>query len=274
MNIDLPDNLNSSLSSRTEALARVREVSRVASAAMQRFQELMRPISEAVALLQSKFSDYEKVLKSISRPIIAIRKLGDAQYIFWEFMPRSFADEIIESENVNKTLRERLVKEKFSSVDDTIRRCQSSLLMKRHLRIYNQSVSAFQNGNSDLAVIGFTSIVDGLLSDVSGNQTTRIAARVTCIIDKLENNEDVDSNEYALLTLMLTFQRTMDSFSANSDFARKEPKGLNRHWIMHGRSKRKKTKLDCVKLINMIQGILLIDEFGRKEAEGKNDDVA
>ena len=35
-----------------------------------------------------------------------------------------------------------------------------------------------------------------------------------------------------------------------------------------------KRKLDCVKLINMIQGILLIDEFGRKEAEGKNDDVA
>lgn len=82
MNIDLPDNFNSSLSSRIEALARVREVSHVASAAMQRFQELMRPISEAVALLQSKFSDCEKVLKAISRPIIAIRKLGDAQYIY------------------------------------------------------------------------------------------------------------------------------------------------------------------------------------------------
>ena len=115
MNIDLPDNLNSSLSSRTEALARVREVSRVVSAAMQRFQEFMRPISEVAVLLKTKLSDCTEVLMTVSRPIVAIRKLGDAQYVFWEYMTHNFADEIIESENVNKTLRECLVKENLTA---------------------------------------------------------------------------------------------------------------------------------------------------------------
>lgn len=39
---------------------------------------------------------------------------------------------------------------------------------------------------------------------------------------------------------------------------------------MHGHSRRKKTKQHCMKLINFIYGILLIDEFGRKEVEEVN----
>lgn len=64
---------------------------------------------------------------------------------------------------------------------------------------------------------------------------------------------------------MLTFEKTMELFSTNFDFKGEEPKELNRHWIMHGRSRRRKTEHDCVKLIYFIYGILLIDEFGKKE---------
>ena len=59
----------------------------------------------------------------------------------------------------------------------------------------------------------------------------------------------------------MTLEKTLDSFSAPSDFKGKEPKGLNRHWIAHGRATRKKTKLDCVKMINLIYGLLLIGEL-------------
>lgn len=50
-------------------------------------------------------------------------------------------------------------------------------------------------------------------------------------------------------------------FSANSEFSKKELKGLNRHWIAHGRSLKRKTKLDVVKMINLIYGMLLINEL-------------
>ena len=74
-----------------------------------------------------------------------------------------------------------------------------------------------------------------------------------------------DHDEYATLTLALTLEKTLDSFSAFSDFSKKEPKGLNRHWIAHGRSTRKKTKLDCVKMINLIYGLLLIEQLDSLE---------
>lgn len=219
-------------------------------------QEMMHPITEALEEFQSQF-------KEVTRPLCTIGKLGNAQFVCWSYMTRDFVDAIIATDNINKTLRELMVKDRYKTVDDTIHRCFSNSLIKPHHRLLEQSVAAFKSGRCDLAVIGLTSIIDGLLSDVSGNKTTNIATRAKTILAKIEQNEFVDSDEYAILALVLTFEKTMNIFSASSDFSKKEPKGLNRHWIMHGRSRRKKTKLDCVKLINLTYGILLIDEFGK-----------
>lgn len=235
-----------------------------------KFEEIMRPLRVIAESVQVRIREIAVALSEAMRPLCAAVRLGEAQYVYWNYMTSEFIDAIIDSKNVNKTLREFMVQDKFKAVDDTIEKCSANSYMNCYTRMFDQSVTAFKNGQSDLAVVGFTSIIDGLLTDISGNHTTKIATRACAIMDKFEQNETVDSDEYALIILMLTFQKTMESFSANSDFKGKEPKGLNRHWIMHGRSKRRKTKLDCVKLINFIYGILLIDEFGRN-GENENE---
>ena len=262
---DPTDDMNYYVSGIKKVVDEATEIANTMRDFVQKIQGILRPITEAVAQYQSVFSGAIQTLSKASSILNAIRRLGTAQFVCWEYMSSSFVDEIVSSENINKTLREHFVKEKFRTVNDTIQRCKEYSLMKRHLRVFNQSVEAFQTGNTDLAVIGFTSIIDGLLSDASGSQATSFVKRVSTIMGKLENNEDVDSDEYALLTLMLTFEKAMNLFANHSNFTEKEPKELNRHWIMHGRTRRKKTKLDCIKLINMIQGILLVDEFGKKE---------
>lgn len=230
-----------------------------------KFEEITRPLRIIAESVQVRVKEMADALSEAMRPLYVAEKLGEVQYVYWNYMTNEFMNAIIESKNVNKTLREFMIQDRFKVVDDTIEKCRVNSYMNCYTRMFDQSVTAFKNGQSDLAVIGFTSIIDGLLTDISGNHTTRIATRACAIMDKFEQNETVDSDEYALVILMLTFQKTMESFSANSNFEKKEPKGLNRHWIMHGRSKRRKTKLDCVKLINFIYGILLIDEFGRKQ---------
>jgi len=231
------------------------------------FQAFLQPILNVLAELQPKIDGIIEGLKEASRSLIVIEKLGDAQFVQWNYLSEEFIDAVLSSNNTNKTLRHLLLTDKFKSVDVTIEKCMANSYLHKYMRLFEQSVIAFKSGQSDLAVIGFTSIIDGLLSDISGIETTNIAKRSSAILSKLEENEFVDSDEYALLALMLTFQKTISSFSASSDFSKKEPKGLNRHWIMHGRSHRKKTKLDCVKLINLIYGIILIDEFGKKEPD-------
>ena len=158
----------------------------------------------------------------------------------------------METNNVNKYLREYMIRERFQTVKNTIEKTLSCPKIQKHERLYVQSVKAFRDGASDLAVTGFTSVFDGLLADISNDPSASLVPRIKVIKEKLEKEELLTHDEYAILTFAYTFDKTLDSFSARSDFAGKEPKGLNRHWIAHGRSTRKKTKLDCVKMINLM----------------------
>lgn len=240
------------------ALSRIQEITRPALEALQNIQSTLQPIVEALEQYKPKVAEIGQALLQASRRFSAIRKMGDAQFVFWDYMTEEYVDAIVDSENINKTLREQMIRDRFSKVNRTIDKTLSSPAMQKHKRLYSQSAEAFRDGNSDLAVTGFTSVFDGLLTDISGNPTSRLGPRIDVIKKKLDNDEFLDNDEYAMLTLALTLEKTLDSFSAPSDFKGKEPTGLNRHWIAHGRSTRKKSKIDCVKMINLIYGLLLI----------------
>ena len=239
----------------------MQEFTRPVMEAVHSIQSALKPIVEAIEQYRPKVAEIGQALLQATRPLSAIRKMGEAQFVFWDYMTDEFIDAIVDAENINKTLREQLIRDRFSAVNKTIGKTLSSAVMQKHKRLYSQSVNAFCNGDSDLAVTGFTSVFDGLLADTSGNPTSRLGPRINAIKQKLDNDELLNHDEYATITLAMTLEKTLDSFSAPSDFKGKEPKGLNRHWIAHGRSTRKKTKLDCVKMINLIYGLLLIGDI-------------
>ncbi len=242
-------------------LSQMQEITRPVMEAVQSIQSALQPIVEAIEQYKPKVAEIGQALLQASRRFSAIRKMGDAQFVFWDYMTEEYVDAIVDSENINKTLRVQMLRDRFSKVNRTIEKTLSSPAMQRHKRLYFQSEKAFRNGDSDLAVTGFTSVFDGLLADTSGNPAASLKPRINVIKQKLDNDELLDHDEYAMITLAMTLEKTLDSFSAPSDFKGKEPKGLNRHWIAHGRSTRKKTKLDCVKMINLIYSLLLIGDL-------------
>lgn len=257
----------SSFPSFIETIQYVKELMRPAIEGIQRLQEIMIPIAAAVADVQLRIQEVATTVAIVARPIIAIKKLGENQFVYWEHIPDDFVNEIIAANNVNELLEAWMLVDGVEATNSTISKCTSYQIMERHSCIFNQSVDAFRNGHTDLAVVGFTSIIDGLLTDASGSHMTNMVKRAEAVINKLNLDEILDNDEYATVTLMVTFQQTLESFTAFSKFSEstKEPAGLNRHWIMHGRSRSRKTKLDCVKLINFIYGILLINELGKNE---------
>lgn len=218
-----------------------------------------------------RFAEIAQNLSEWSRPYRAIEKLGENQYVYWDYLNYETIDILLQSNNVNKTMRELNSKKNYADIKALALKCNQSSRMIPYQKMFKQAMEAFENGNNDLALLGFLSIIDGLLTDISDNVTTSIFKRADPILRKLEDSEAIENSEYAELTLLITFRDTMESLSANSDFTQKEPKNLNRHWIMHGRTRRRKTKLDCVKMIRFIYGIILIDELSRKEAELHNE---
>lgn len=247
-----------------EIAHRTQEMIRPVVEAVQRVQEVFRPLVETAFKYREQITNALAGLAELARPITAIRIMGESQFVYWDRIDDCLVDELIETSNPNKTLRAFVSKNQYAYVNITIDKCVNNPKMQTHLRLFSQSVNAFRHGDSDLAVNGLTSVLDGLLADISGNATHSLKPRIKAIEEKLETDAVLDNEEYAMLTLAITLHKTMETFSARAPFDKKEPKGLNRHWIAHGRSRRKKTKLDCVKLINLIYGLLLINEVEEK----------
>lgn len=175
-------------------------------------------------------------------------------------------EEVIASENVNKTLRVYESQNKYQKSEAVIIDCQQHPYILPQVRVFEQTISAYHNGQYDLATIGLIAMIDSVLSEASRNLTHKPFERCNAIFNKIAHKNALDSDEYAIMSLGLTYQAMVDTLYKTVPFSEKEPKNLNRHWIMHGRSKKKKTRLDCIKLINFLYGIILIDELSRKEA--------
>ena len=224
-------------------------------------------ITTTLNVVANKFAEIAQSMGKWSRQYSAVQKLADNQYVYWDYLDDKTIEIILNSENMNKTLREMNEKCNFKITKEIVNKCLESSYIEPYSKLFFQSINAFENGNCELSVLGLISIIDGLLSDVSNNDTVKIFKRADYIIKKIEDDEDIEDDEISVFMLVMTFRGTMESFSDNSDFSKKEPKNLNRHWIAHGRSRKRRTKLDCIKMIRFIYGIILIDEFSRKETE-------
>lgn len=251
-------NLMSGLSDFSPLLYSIRQASL-------RAQEILQPITEISETIKLRFAEIAESTRETARPFSTIRKLSDVQYVYWEYLTDDFIDTILESTNTNKTLRELCIKNKWRITNQTIQSCEESELLFPYRKLFSQTRTAYNNKQYELAVIGLLPVIDGLLSDVSGNTTTNIFTRADFILQKAENDESISSDEISVIALAWTFRETMQSLSANINFSQKEPKNLNRHWIMHGRSRRKKTRLDCVKLFNFIYAIISICKLNQEE---------
>lgn len=170
-------------------LSQMQEFTRPVMEAVHSIQSALKPIVEAIEQYRPKVAEIGQALLQATRPLSAIRKMGEAQFAFWDYMTDEFVDAIVGAENINKTLREQLIRDRFSAVNKTIDKILSSAVMQKHKRLYSQSVNAFRSGDSDLAVTGFTSVFDGLLADTSGNPTSRLGPRINAIKQKLDNDE-------------------------------------------------------------------------------------
>ena len=74
------------------ALSRIQEISRPALEALQNIQSTLQPIVEALEQYKPKVAEIGQALLQASRRFSAIRKMGDAQFVFWDYMTEEYVD--------------------------------------------------------------------------------------------------------------------------------------------------------------------------------------
>lgn len=223
---------------------------------MNRWKEILAPIIEVNR-------QFEQMLPKITIPdsFRAVLKLGDAQYVYWEYLSEAFKKDVIGAADTDQMLLEFESRNDYSASETLISECEQHKFVIPYKTLYDECIRSYHSGAYHLSAVGLTSVIDAVLAEASNNPTHKALERCNAIVKKLEEKEDIDEKEYAVLALEITFSATVEFFYKPAPFTEAEPNGLNRNWIAHGRSTRDYTRLDCLKLIRLLYGIIVFDEL-------------
>lgn len=233
-------------------------------------QRSIKPLVDFQRRANKIFEGLSKIGKAF-RPFQAIQILANNQYVYWDYLSNEFVNEIIDAgacDNVDDFMINYYENRKDENIEYVIKGIKTSIISKPIKKMFTQAISAYRRKQYAISLAGLFVIVDFLLTNCSGNATTSIYRRGEAILEKLDNDETIESEELSILTLTMTFESMIKSISKSSDFETgEEPINLNRHWILHGRSERMIEQSDCIKIIYFIYSILLIQKISAPQTE-------
>ena len=240
--------------------------------AIQRFADFSAPYAELVQHFNTNVAPFLMEIAHISLPFSVIHRLGEVQYVDWKIFPDSFYEQAAATHTGRELLDvvlNWLEISEFTTVNDTITALSETVQFKDN-PVFSQAISAYRRGDYDLSCLGLTAMIDRLLSDLSGMITsTSISKRVKDLENKLiiSGEEGLDEIELSDYMLIATYTSAIDAFGTTSSFDLNEP-DLNRHWIAHGRMNRNMERIDCIRIINLLYGTILIGKMGTIKESG------
>ena len=253
----------------SEALLKLNEqVKRIYEQRTEWFQSIQEATQKHYAALQALIDaskQIEDIFKQISVTINIpdslkiVGKMGESQYVYWDYVTSTFVDDAINANDFEMFLLDYESKNNYEKSELLISECDIHPFLQQYQVLFLQCIECYRNEQYNIAAVGLTAIIDAVLSEATQNPTHKPTDRCGVILEKLKAADDVADEEYAVLTLSITFNSMVNSFYKTISFSDSEPCFLNRNWIMHGRMQRELTKLDCIKLLRFLYGIILID---------------
>ena len=238
---------------------------------IKRFAELTAPYAELARDFTNSVAPILIEIAHISLSLSVIARLGKIQYVAWKTFPKEFYEQA-SATNSKQDLLELVVSwvedNDFGDIENTIKSLSETDQLKYNL-VFSQAIGAYRRKEYDLACLGLTAMLDRLLSDFSGMITsTSISKRVKEIENKVSINGEEGLDEFELndFILIATFTSAVDIFGETRKFDAAEP-DLNRHWIAHGRMDRSMKKIDCIRLINILYGTILMNQLAERITE-------
>lgn len=250
----------------SSVMAEVREITekakQTAPSALRLFAETMEPYQKIAAQFAERFDEllpYFKIIEHESKVFQTIESLAEHQYVVISRIHPDMVGTVVTDQMIEELL------ETDEKVRDTIGFIKSHL---DNVITFDQSIDAFWTGKYNLAILGFIATLDYFLSKCSKQiNNPNFKSRITAIVDKVNAKGDLylDDLEAADYALCMTYTKAISNIYKGGDFDKAEPPHLSRDWIMHGRTLRKYTRFDCVRLLNMIYGTIRMSEIGESK---------
>lgn len=102
-------------------------------------------------------------------------------------------------------------------------------------------------------------MADGLLAECSGMiKQTNFQKGLKHISDKFANQVELNELDRKTLCIYDAFKKFDCSVFKKSNFDDEEPQTVNRHWDVHGRTHRKHTRIDFLKVLLWLDAVIYL----------------
>lgn len=203
---------------------------------------------------------------------VAINKLIENQFVFTDNLPQTLAHEIYQGADVEEVMTRYYFDNDEQNMKKLIQRCKDSDYIREYRELYNQILNAYDRADYLLACIGLFSLVDGLLAECSGMiKQTGFRTRLERISGKLANQVELNEIDKKTICIYDAFKKFDCSVFKKSDFDAEEPQTVNRHWDVHGRTHRKHTRIDFLKVLLWLDAVIYLHDKGT-QLEGMEED--
>lgn len=193
----------------------------------------------------------------------AIDKLAKVQIVFTDDLNFEFARIINNSNDVENEIKHYYFDNSYEKMNNLIQRCKDSELLQDYASFFYEIMNSYNNEDYQLACLGLFAIIDGLLTDISNLNKTNYKVRIKTITDKIDKRLPLNQLDRKLLCIYQSINSNEvfnNSILGNADLNKKEPDNLNRHWLLHGRTNKKYTRYDCLKIFLWIEALIILND--------------
>lgn len=216
-------------------------------------------------------TEYIEVFLDFGIWLVATNKLIENQIVFTDYLSNEFAREIFWSENVDLTIAEYYFGNDHQSINAVIVRCKDSELLREYADLFSQITAAYNNAHYQLACLGLYAIIDGSMSVISEDNSTSFKNRISKIKHKIGEKVELSDVDRRFLCIGLALNLFNQSAFCYSPFSDNEPDCINRHWDMHGRTRRSHTELDFLKVLLWVDAMVYIYDLNRCGSEDEEE---
>lgn len=203
---------------------------------------------------------------------VATNKLIENQFVFTDNLTPALAHEIYQGADVEEVMTRYYFDNDGQNMKKLIQRCKDSSYIREYRELYHQILNAYDREDYLLACIGLFSLVDGLLAECSGTiKQTGFQTRLKRISDKLADKVELNEIDKKTICIYEAFKKFDCSVFNDSVFSDKEPPTVNRHWDVHGRTHRKHTRIDFLKVLLWLDAVIYLHDKST-QLEGKEED--
>ena len=149
-------------------------------------------------------------------------------------------------------------------IDEIVQGIQCSTVDSYHKKALYESVTAFKQGLFHPAFTSLTAIIEGVLVDATPTLRkgqTNLDKRIEDLEASLSSDKTTKAIDFMNISAM---KKIMETFAESLCFGKEEPQNCNRHWLLHGRTRRQLEEKEYYQLLSFLEGLI---ELAFDEAE-------